>query len=341
VSQVRTGRSRVSWSRVSWAAWLGAALVLAVVGGACSGPAAPGARTASSPRIAASTPTPAPATAAAPPASCGDATASLRPATGALPAPGSMPAGTLMKTIQDRGKLVAGVSQDILLFGYQNPISNQLEGFDIDMVKQVSKAIFGDENHVEYRAITAAQRIPLLQDNSLDIVALTMTINCDRWKQIDFSSVYYDAGQRVLVSKSSGFQSLQDLGGKKVCAAAGTTSIDNVKAAASHPVPVSVPEFTDCLVLLQEGQVDAISTDDTVLLGLAAQDPTLQVVGPKFTDEPYGLGVNQGHPEFVRFVNAVLEKMRSDGTWATIYNRWLGKAGGGSTPPPPPAKYKD
>jgi polar amino acid transport system substrate-binding protein len=245
-----------------------------------------------------------------------------------------------MKTIQDRGKLVAGVSQDTLLFGYQNPINNQLEGFDIDMIKQVSKAIFGDENHVEYRAITAAQRIPLLQDNSVDIVALTMTINCDRWKQIDFSSVYYDAGQRVLVPKSSGAQSIQDLGGKKVCAAAGTTSIDNVKAAPSHPIPVSVPEFTDCLVLLQQGQVDAISTDDTVLLGLAAQDPTLQVVGPKFTDEPYGLGINQGHPEFVRFVNAVLEKMRSDGTWATIYSRWLGKAGGGS-PVPPTAKYKD
>jgi len=252
-----------------------------------------------------------------------------------------MPAGTFMRTIQDRGKLVAGVSQDILLFGYQNPISNQLEGFDIDMIKQVAKAIFGDENHIEYRAITNAQRIPLLQYNTVDIVALTMTINCERWKQINFSTVYYDAGQRVLVPKSSGAQSMQDLGGKKVCAAAGTTSIDNIKAAPSHPVPVSVAEFTDCLVLMQQGQVDAISTDDTILLGLAAQDPTLQVLGPKFTDEPYGLGINQSHPEFVRFVNAVLEKMRTDGTWAGIYNRWLGRVGGGGTPSPPPAKYKD
>jgi polar amino acid transport system substrate-binding protein len=252
-----------------------------------------------------------------------------------------MPAGSFMKAIQDRGKLVAGVSQDILLFGYQNPISSQLEGFDIDMIKQVARAIFGDENHIEYRAITSAQRIPLVQDGTVDIVALTMTINCERWKQIDFSSVYYDAGQRVLAPKSSGAQSLQDLSGKKVCAAAGTTSIDNITKSPARPIPISVAEFTDCLVLLQQGQVDAISTDDTILLGLAAQDPTLQVIGPKFTDEPYGLAINQSHPEFVRFVNAVLEKMRQDGTWAGIHNRWLGRVSGGGAPSPPPAKYKD
>jgi polar amino acid transport system substrate-binding protein len=327
--------------------WLGLALALALLATGCSiggGTSAatrptstPGASPAPSASPAAS---PAPAATAAP-QSCGDPTASLRPASGSLPSPGSMPSGTFMKTIQDRGKLVAGVSQDALLFGYQNPITKELEGFDIDMVKQISKAIFGDENHVEYRAITNAQRIPTLQDGSVDVVALTMTINCDRWKLIDFSTVYYDAGQRVLVPKSSGAQSMQDLTGKKVCAAAGTTSIDNITRSPAHPIPVSTAEFTDCLVLLQQGQVDAISTDDTILLGLAAQDPTVQVVGPKFTDEPYGIGVNQNHPEFVRFINAVLERMRQDGTWATIYNRWLGRVGGGGTPSPPPAKYKD
>jgi polar amino acid transport system substrate-binding protein len=252
-----------------------------------------------------------------------------------------MPQGSYMRTIQERGKLVAGVSQDILLFGYQNPIDNQLEGFDIDMVKQVSKAIFGDENHVEYRAITNAQRIPLVQNGSVDMVALTMTINCERWQQVDFSSVYYDAGQRVLVPRNSHVQSLQDLGGKKVCAAAGTTSIDNITHAPNHPVPIAVSEFTDCMVLLQQGQVDAISTDDTILLGLAAQDPSLEVVGSKFTAEPYGMAIGQSHPEFVRFVNAVLERMRQDGTWATLYSRWLGRVSGGQPPNPPGAKYKD
>ena len=317
---------------------LGLALSLLLLA-ACSGPGQPAPRAQSTPQATASPAAPA-APAAAPAPSCGDPTASLRPQ-GSQPQPGSMPQGSYMRTIQERGKLVAGVSQDILLFGYQNPIDNQLEGFDIDMVKQVSKAIFGDENHVEYRAITNAQRIPLVQNGSVDIVALTMTINCERWQQVDFSSVYYDAGQRVLVPRNSHVQSLQDLGGKKVCAAAGTTSIDNITHAPNHPVPIAVSEFTDCMVLLQQGQVDAISTDDTILLGLAAQDPSLEVVGSKFTAEPYGMAIGQSHPEFVRFVNAVLEKMRQDGTWATLYNRWLGRVSGGQPPNPPGPKYKD
>jgi polar amino acid transport system substrate-binding protein len=272
------------------------------------------------------------------PNACGDATRSLRPE-GPLPEPGSFPQGSFMRRIYDRGRLVAGVSQDRLLLGYLNPTSNQLEGFDIDIVKQMARAIFGDENRVEYRAITSAQRIPLLQNGTVDIVALTMTVNCDRWRQIDFSSVYYLAGQRVLTSSKSQVKSLQDLGGKRVCAAAGTTSIDNIVRAAGKPIPVSVPEVTDCLVQLQRGQVDAISTDDTILVGLAAQDPSLQVVGPRFTDEPYGLGISQAHPEFVRFVNAVLEQMRADGSWKSTYGKWLWRLG--PAPAPPAVNYRD
>ena len=118
-----------------------------------------------------------------------------------------------------------------------------------------------------------------------------MTINCDRWQQVNFSTDYYDAGQRVLVPEHSAVKGIADLGGKKVCAAAGSTSIVNIAAATSHPVPVSVTDWTDCLVLLQQGQVDAISTDDTILAGLAAQDPNTTLVGDRFTSEPYGLAI--------------------------------------------------
>jgi polar amino acid transport system substrate-binding protein len=244
-----------------------------------------------------------------------------------------------MKTIYDRGKLVAGVSQDTLLFGYLNPFTNQLEGFDIDLVKQVARAIFGDDSHIEFRVITPAQRIPLLQNGSVDLVARTFTINCARWKQVAFSTAYYNAGQRILVPNDSPVRGLEDLGGKKVCAPAGTTSIDNLAKAPSHPVPVAVPDQTDCLVRLQQGQVDAVSIDDVVLQGLAAQDPSLKLVGPKFTTEPYGIAINPAHADFVRFVNAVLERIRADGTWKDIYTRWLGRFG--PAPTPPAATYKD
>jgi polar amino acid transport system substrate-binding protein len=87
---------------------------------------------------------------------------------------------------------------------------------------------------------------------------------------------------------------------------------------------VSVPYWTDCLVLLQQNQVTAISTDDSILDGLAAQDPFTKVVGPMLTDEPYGLAISKKHQDFVRFVNAVLAKERSDGAWAASYTHWVG-----------------
>jgi polar amino acid transport system substrate-binding protein len=281
---------------------------------------------------------------------CTDATASLRPQ-GPLPAPGAMPAGSFMATIQQRGRLVVGVDQNTLLFGYLNPQDGQIEGFDIDMLRQVAKAIFGDDGQnentrLQFVAISAAQRIPYVQNDQVDIVADTMTVNCARDQLVNFSSVYFGAGQRVLARQDSTIKSSADLGGKRTCAAAGSTSIDNVldvskTHAAAPAIPVAVTDWTDCLVALQSGTVDAISTDDTILAGLAAQDPYTKIVGDKFTQEPYGMAIKLSHPDFVRFVNGVLERIRGDGTWAAIWNRWLLKAYGGPTPAPPPPSYRD
>ena len=104
---------------------------------------------------------------------------------------------------------------------------------------------------------------------------------------------------------------------------------------ATTPIPVTVPYWTDCLVLLQQGQVAAISTDDSILDGLAAQDPFTKLVGPDLTNEPYGLAISKQHPDFVRFVNAVLAKERADGAWAASYARWVGAP----VPAPPTVGY--
>jgi polar amino acid transport system substrate-binding protein len=101
---------------------------------------------------------------------------------------------------------------------------------------------------------------------------------------------------------------------------------------------VARPAFGDCLVAFQQNEVDAISTDDTILAGMATQDPFARVVGPKFTEEPYGMAMSKDHPEFTRFVNAVLARNRADGTWARTYEKWLGASG--ATPPPPAAVYQ-
>lgn len=292
---------------------------------------------AQSPTSTASTASTASSTAApAPDTSC-DATASLLPPA-SLPPAGQMPAGSTMEAIARSGRLRVGVDQNIYLFGFRNSFSGELEGFDIDIAKQLALALFGDVGRIQFVTLTSAQRIPALKDNQVDVVVRTMTVTCERWREVDFSTVYYQAGQRVLVRRGSGVTGLDALGGRRVCAATGSTSLSFLEQAAAKPVPVAVPNWTDCLVMLQQGQVDAVSTDDTILVGLAAQDPHAEVVGPRLTEEPYGVAVAKGHEDLVRFINGVLDKIRSDGTWTAIYQRWLGELG--PAPAPPTARYR-
>jgi polar amino acid transport system substrate-binding protein len=246
-----------------------------------------------------------------------------------------------MATIRKRGYLIAGVDQNTYHFGYLDPSNGQFEGFDIDMLHAISKAIFGNPDQIHYVAMSDKQRSPAVESGEVDIVAHTMTVNCARWKQTDFSTVYFDAGQKVLVLSNSSAKSLADLGGKKVCATTSSTSLASIKTAyplmSVRPVPVAVTYWTDCLVLLQQGDVAAISTDDSILAGLKAQDPFTTIVGPAFEDEPYGLAISKQHPDFVRFVNAVLAHMRADGQWADSYRHWVGP----TAPAPPRAQYQD
>ncbi|MGN8247304.1 glutamate ABC transporter substrate-binding protein [Cellulomonas soli] len=313
------------------------ALAVAVTAllGACSGTDVYAETTLPSPTPSAAPTTAAP-TAAATPAVCADPLASYAPQ-GPLPAPDALPAGSTMAEIRARGRLVVGVSADSLLLGARNPISGQIEGFDIDMARLVAQAILGDPDAIELKVITAAQRIPSLQDGTVDLVARNMTITCDRWSQIAFSAEYYESGQKVLVPLASTATSLDDLAGQRVCAPAGTSSLANL---ADHPdvVAVAATTHTDCLVRFQQGQVDAITGDDTVLAGLAAQDPYAKVVGEAFTQEPYGLGMNSDDVDLVRFVNTVLEQAKADGTWTASYDRWLADALG-AAPVPPVAVY--
>lgn len=313
-----------------------AALLAVLAAGACGSgatPASPGRAAAGAPRpVGVQDPAVIPTASPAAPGSC-NARASLRPS-GGLPVAGKMPAGSTMDKIVRNGRLVVGVSQNGYLFGYRDSSSGQLVGFEIDIARELARALFGDPTKIQFRAISAADRIPMIQSGEIDMVVRSMTMTCDRWRDVSFSSEYFTSGQRILVPASSTVQSLADLGGKKVCAAQGSTAIPVLSAAASHPVPVATVDAIDCLVMMEQGQVDAISTDDTILAGLHAQDPDTKLVGPRLTDEPYGVAISKNSPDLVRFVNQVLDKMRADGTWARIYRDNLSALG---APPPPPA----
>jgi polar amino acid transport system substrate-binding protein len=285
------------------------------------------------PTAEATTATPAPtSTTTTAPAQCDDPTASY-PALDALPAPDALPAGSTMAAIRERGVLIVGVSSDTLLMGSRNPLTGQIEGFDIDMARDVAEAILGDPDKIQFRVITASQRIPVLTDHEVDLVARAFSITCDRWTQIAFSTEYLHSGQKVLVTTDSTATGLSDLpSGSKVCAPSGTTTI---KRLADYPNVEAVPAATHtaCLALFQQGQVDAITGDDTVLAGLASQDPHAKVVGEAISDEPYGLGMAPDQVDLVQFVNTVLEQVKADGRWTASYDRWLSALGAAPAPP--------
>ncbi|GAA0447445.1 ABC transporter substrate-binding protein [Actinoplanes capillaceus] len=258
--------------------------------------------------------------------------ASLRPQ-GTLPKAGAMPAGSTMATIAANGRLVVGIDQNAYLFGFRDPESGELVGFEIDMAREMARAIFGDPNRVQFRAITTADRIPVLENKQVDMVIRTMTMTCERWQKVLFSTEYIASRQRLLVRKGDGIGDFADLASKKVCATRGSTSIRTIAAQPSKPIAVSTDSTLDCLVLLQQHQVDAVSTIDILLAGLAAQDPTTEVIGAPVSDEPAGIGIPKGNEDMVRFVNGVLEKMRADGTWTRIHGKWLAERLGPADPP--------
>lgn len=262
---------------------------------------------------------------------CDNPVESYAPTTGT-----TIAAGSTMDEIRDRGVLIVGVSADTLLMSSRNPLTGQIEGFDVDMARYVADAIFGDPDKVQFRVITAGQRIDVLSNHEVDMVVRAFTINCSRWQDIAFSAEYYHSGQQVLVAKGSDVAGLDDLSGARVCAPAGTTTLSRLD---EYPSITAVPASTHtaCLALFQEGEVDAITGDDTVLAGLAAQDPYAEVVGSPISDEPYGIGMPADHEDMVRFVNAVLEQVKADGRWAASYRTWLQVLG--PVPTPPAASY--
>ena len=247
---------------------------------------------------------------------------------GPLPSPNALAAGSFMAAIKAKGRLVVGTSADVKLFGARNPFTGQIEGFDVDMLKEVAHAIFGvpakgQPEKIEFKVITYAQRIPFLQNRSVDIVGHTMTITCARWNRVAFSAEYFAASQRILVrNDNTKVHSFDDLNGQKVCVAKGSTNIVEI-AKHRQITAVAVDELGECLVKFQRGDVSAITGDDTVLRGFAAQDKYALVTDQHLTEEPYGLAIAKDHPEFVRFVNAILERMHADGSWNRIYCAWL------------------
>ncbi|WP_066316098.1 transporter substrate-binding domain-containing protein [Bacillus sp. FJAT-29814] len=236
---------------------------------------------------------------------------------------GSAPKNAL-EQIKDKGKMVVGVKYDTRLFGLKNPSTGDVEGFDIDISKQLAKEILGDEKKIEFKEVTSKTRIPMLNNGDIDMIVATMTISEERKKEVDFSDVYFDAGQSLLVKKGSPIKGLEDLKkGTKVLAVKGSTSAINIREKAPDTTVLEFENYTEAFTALKSGQGDALTTDDSILYGMVDQDSNYTLVGGTFTEEPYGIAVKKGNKELVDAINDALKKLKDSGKYDEIKDKWI------------------
>ncbi|MCP1181798.1 transporter substrate-binding domain-containing protein [Paenibacillus sp. 1781tsa1] len=231
--------------------------------------------------------------------------------------------GTI-EQIKERGKLIAGVKYDTKLFGLKDPASGNVEGFDIDIAKALAKQILGDETKVELKEVTSKTRIPMLQNGDIDIIIATMTITDERKEQVDFSDVYFEAGQSLLVKNDSPITGLESLSGVKVLAVKGSTSAQNIREKAPDAEVLEFDNYQDAFTALKAGKGEALTTDNIILIGMQQTDNSFQLVGGNFTSEPYGMAIRKGDTAFVEEVNKLLKSMKDSGEYDTLHEKWLG-----------------
>ncbi|MGE8036941.1 transporter substrate-binding domain-containing protein [Lysinibacillus sp. NPDC093692] len=231
-----------------------------------------------------------------------------------------------LEAIKANDKIVWGVKNDTKLFGLKNPSTGEIEGFDVDIAKEITKIILGDETKVEFKEVTSKTRIPMLNNGDIDAIIATMTISEERRKEVDFTDVYFEAGQSLLVKKGSKIKSIDDIDSStKVIAVKGSTSAINIREKAPKAQVLEFENYAEAFTALKAGQGDVLTTDDSILYGMASEDNSFELVGGKFTEEPYGIAMKKGNDDFVKAVNDALAELKSNGKYDEIHDKWIKK----------------
>jgi glutamate transport system substrate-binding protein len=242
-------------------------------------------------------------------------------------------AGTTMAKLADAGAITIGTKFDQPLFGLVNA-DGVPEGFDVEIGKLIAGKLGIAPEDITWTETVSKNREPFIQAGEVDIVVATYTINDDRKKVVSFAGPYYIAGQDILVTAGNpeGIEGVEDLAGKNVCSVSGSTSEKNLIDAGATVLPAA--GYSDCLEPLRNGAVVAVSTDNVILAGLAAQNEgEFEVVGNPFTSEPYGIGLALEDDTFRDWINDVLEESYADGSWAAAWEKTAGTVL--DTPEPP------
>ncbi|HJA27401.1 MAG TPA: transporter substrate-binding domain-containing protein [Candidatus Limosilactobacillus intestinigallinarum] len=223
-----------------------------------------------------------------------------------------------------------GVKSDTRLFGLENIRTGKLEGFEIDLAKAMTKKILGPKGKCVFVPVTSGTRVPLLKNGNIDAIMATMTITPEREKQVDFTHSYFDAGQSLLVKKGSPIKNINDLNqpGKVVLGVSGSNSVKNVAKYAPKARVLQLSDYAQAMTALKSKQGDALTTDNGILYGMAAENPGYEVVGGNFTKEPYGIAVNKNQERFRNKLNWALKEVEKDGTYNRLLLKWFGNVKG-------------
>ena len=248
----------------------------------------------------------------------------------------SFPEGTTMARLKQAGTVKVGTKFDQPLFGLKN-LEGKPEGFDVEIAKLIAGEMGIAADKIQWVETVSANREPFIQQGKVDYVVATYTINDERKQVVDFAGPYYEAGQDIMVAKGNpeAIAGPDDLAGKKVCSVTGSTPAENIRGNYPKAQLTEFDVYSKCAEALKNGQVQAVTTDNVILLGLVSQDEeAFELVGNPFTKEPYGIGLKKGDTQFRTFINDTLDKIEQDGRWLKAWNDTAGKVAPEEPTPP-------
>lgn len=235
-------------------------------------------------------------------------------------------ASTGTQAIKDAGELRVGVKVDVPGFGYKDPKTNEIDGFEVDLARAIAKKIIGDDTKIKLEPVTAKTRGPLLDNGQLDLVIATFTIKPERLEQWNFSQPYYTDQVGLLVKKNGGIKSLKDLDGKTIGVAQGATTKDAIEAEIKAQGLNIKPKFSELATYpeinaaLESGRVNAFSVDKSILLGYLNDEKVILDEG--FAPQEYGIAAKKGNDDLTKTVDEVLAELQSSGEMDKLLQKW-------------------
>lgn len=232
--------------------------------------------------------------------------------------------GSAVQKIKDNGVLKVGVKVDVPKFGYKNPDTGEIEGFEIDIAKQVAKKILGDESKIELQGVTAKTRGPLLDNGEIDMVAATFTITEERKKSYNFSEPYLTDGVGLLVKKDAGYTCLKDLDGKTIgVAQSSTTKKALEEEAANQGIKLKFSElssYPELKAALDSKRIDCFSVDASILNGYV--DDSSVILDDRYNPQEYGIASKLDNKDLAEEINGVIKDMKTSGELDKLIDKW-------------------